>query len=636
MGADIAENSVLQDAPIYSKGRTLFLKNNCLGCHMLQGHQRSKSIGPPLTEIATKTDPAWLQYWVKKPKQYLAGTVMPDFELQDSEINAMTTYLFNLSSKKSGGDSTEPLPGPSTESTRGKKLFKTIGCLGCHSLDGKDDNFGPDLSRLGEKTSTEWLFRWIQEPNRYWPETAMPNLRVSVDNTRDLIAYLVSQKGPDPITPEPIVSSTELIDQGRNLIQTKGCTGCHQIESFELGFNAPHLNGIGSKRVDELVFADTDIAHTLADWLALKVKNPRAFNSEKMPTLMPNGGFNDEETEALLTFLLSLKKFDIPEEFVKVLHDPQDPIVRGKLLVEQNNCTGCHKIGLDVQEVAIDDNFPEGFFWSAANYALEDITVNDKTFYAKGDELSDQQVQELLSMEADLDKSLFFHRWFVDYDTSGYLMDMGLKSIKLRGIGEGHIMSNYKDLNFAPPILHYEGLKVQQNWLGEFLDNPYPVRPLTKATMPTFNFSDKDISELQEFFAAKDGLDKSYFVPKELAGSQVDKAEGVFKLCLQCHYFDQERLTDQEGFGDLKGPNLAEIKRRLHPDYIKQWVKFPELIIPTTQMKNFFYEFDIDNRFEEINGDETGITDISQPEKIEMMSRFLMNPYKNSKLSIQR
>jgi cbb3-type cytochrome oxidase cytochrome c subunit len=78
--------------------------------------------------------------------------------------------------------------------------------------------------------------------------------------------------------------------------------------------------------------------------LTLKVKNPRAFNTEDMPTLMPKFGFNDEETEALLTFLLSIREFDIPSDYVKVLVDPAAPNVHGELIVEENNCRGCHKI----------------------------------------------------------------------------------------------------------------------------------------------------------------------------------------------------------------------------------------------------------------------------------------------------
>ncbi len=293
-------------------------------------------------------------------------------------------------------------------------------------------------------------------------------------------------------------------------------------------------------------------------------------------------------------------------------------------------------MGLVSKTMAIDDAFPEGYFWAAKHYAIDDIHVADELVYPKGSTLTDSQVSSLLAEDPEAGLQLFRQHWFVDYDTVGYLMDIGVKSMEIFGMDEGDIMSNYKDLNFAPPILHYEGEKVQANWLYDFLDTPYPVRPLVKATMPSFSLSDKELKGLVAFFTAKEGLDHPYFPIHELSTDKTDKAEQVFKLCLQCHYFDQSRLHEQKDFGDLKGPNLAEAKRRLRPSYIKQWVKFPDLIVPGTQMKNFFYDFNIDERFMEIEGDETGIEDISQEEKLEMMSKFLMNPYKNSKLSVQR
>ena len=190
----------------------------------------------------------------------------------------------------------------------------------------------------------EWIYAWIKDPKKYWPETVMPNLRVPDEDARLLAAYLASLKKEDAASSTMDVTA-ELVEKGKILIRDKGCTGCHKIGDFALGYNAPEHNGIGVKRVDELVFADTDIPHTLSDWLALKIKNPRAFNTSEMPTLMPKFGFNDEDTEALLTFLLSIREFNIPDNYVKVLLDPASPDVHGELIVERNNCRGCHKIG---------------------------------------------------------------------------------------------------------------------------------------------------------------------------------------------------------------------------------------------------------------------------------------------------
>ena len=344
MTTAVAENTELTDAPVFSKGRTLYLENNCLGCHLLQDNVRSESIGPILSKLATKTNSGWTRNWVKNPKGYLSQTVMPDFELPDEEIMAMTSYLFSLSKPESTNAAARSKMEIADLAVLGAKKLDDLGCLGCHSVDGKDEDFGPDLSRAGEKMTPEWLYAWIKDPKKYWPETAMPNLRVPDEDAGLLTAYLASLTKEEASASE-LDASAELIEKGLVLVRDKGCTGCHKIGEFALGYNAPEHDGIGVKRVDELVFAETDIPHTLSDWLTLKIKNPRAFNTEDMPTLMPKFGFNDEETEALLTFLLSIREFDIPSDYVKVLVDPAASNVHGELIVEENNCRGCHKIG---------------------------------------------------------------------------------------------------------------------------------------------------------------------------------------------------------------------------------------------------------------------------------------------------
>jgi cbb3-type cytochrome oxidase cytochrome c subunit len=344
MTTTVAEKAELADAPVFSKGRSLYLENNCLGCHLLQDNVRSESIGPILTKLATKTNSGWTRNWVKNPKGYLSQTVMPDFELPDDEIMAMTAYLFSLSKPESADAAARSKMEMADLAVLGAKKLDDLGCLGCHSVDGKDEGFGPDLSRVGEKMTPEWLYAWIKDPKKYWPETAMPNLRVPDEDAQLLTAYLVSLKKEEASSSE-LDASAELVEKGLVLVRDKGCTGCHKIGEFALGYNAPAHDGIGVKRVDELVFAETDIPHTLSDWLTLKIKNPRAFNTEDMPTLMPKFGFNDEQTEALLTFLLSIREFNIPGDYIKVLVDPVAPNVHGELIVEQNNCRGCHRIG---------------------------------------------------------------------------------------------------------------------------------------------------------------------------------------------------------------------------------------------------------------------------------------------------
>ncbi len=346
MKKGVAKNAVMEDAPSFSRGRALYLNNNCLGCHLLKGFERDTGIGPVLTKITTKTDPSWTAAWIKKPAAYLPKTEMPDFELPDDKIKAITAYIFSLAKAGNSNPDARSNLDSADAVKRGENKLVELGCLGCHTVDGSDSGFGPELSRIGEKANPDWLYSWINDPKKYWSETAMPYLRVPKEDVQDLVAYLFSLKGDNPAADIGDLTDKELVAKGLKLTKDTGCTGCHQIGDWSLGYNAPPHDGIGQKRVDELVFGNTKIDKKLVDWLLLKVENPRAFNTDEIPTLMPNFGFSKEQAKDLLTFLLSIRdRENIPAEFVKVLHDVNSPAIKGEVLVENNNCRGCHKIG---------------------------------------------------------------------------------------------------------------------------------------------------------------------------------------------------------------------------------------------------------------------------------------------------
>ena len=84
---------------------------------------------------------------------------------------------------------------------RGLSLIRAYGCSACHTVPGSTETprtVGPSLERVkdqmylaGTLTNTPPnLIRWIQDPQRIRPHTAMPNLGVSEEDARDIAAYL--------------------------------------------------------------------------------------------------------------------------------------------------------------------------------------------------------------------------------------------------------------------------------------------------------------------------------------------------------------------------------------------------------------------------------------------------------------
>lgn len=630
----IPEHIAFPQASELSQGKNLYMAKGCRGCHELAGFKRPESIAPELSRVGEKVNSNWLAKWLKRPKDYLPETIMPFFDLPSEEIEALRAFLLDRKGKN-------PVVGTSvgpTNSAKGRTLFDKIGCLGCHKVADQGGTFGPDLSQVAQKVDPQWQVAWIKDPLAYDPQTVMPDFRLPQSQIQDIAEYLLAL-GKKEISAGP-VPNPEKIEEGKKRFAQRGCTGCHTMEGFDLGFKkAPEHTGFGDKRVAELDFGNvTDIPRTRADWVLAKELSPRVFSTQIIRLIMPNFEFSDQEAEALRVFVLSFTQQSLPVEYKKSFWAPDDPYLAGMRTVETFNCIGCHKIGLTQRRLELTEDMADKYFWSASNYVIEDISASGERRYEKGQELTDAEFKALMEEHPDTENLLYRNRWFLNFDTVEYLkLEMGFESVTASGMDEGQILSNYKDLNFGPPILNYEGIKVQPNWLFDFLKAPYPIRPLTKATMPSFNLTESEIVDLVGFFQARDDIGHNpFFGTPELQRGETGTAEKIFKVCLQCHYFDQERTLSKDRFGDLKGPNLAEAKRRLRPDYIKRWIKYPELVIPGTQMKNFFYYFDIYARFEKLEIDETGFPEIPPEKKTGMMTKFLMNPFKEATLTGSR
>jgi nitric oxide reductase subunit C len=95
---------------------------------------------------------------------------------------------------------------------RGKLTFQARNCMECHTLLGHGAYFAPDLTRawldprwgavvtpmLGAATREEAMAAWLQDPGRYPAgPRRMPNLRLSSQDARALVAFLKWMSGID-------------------------------------------------------------------------------------------------------------------------------------------------------------------------------------------------------------------------------------------------------------------------------------------------------------------------------------------------------------------------------------------------------------------------------------------------------
>ncbi len=106
---------------------------------------------------------------------------------------------------KAPADSAKPAAAPAPADplvAQGEKLFAQKGCIGCHSLVAVNPPkglIGPNLANVGARTwiaagtlqnTDENLTRWIRNPQQWKQGVLMPNLGVTEDEAKALVAFL--------------------------------------------------------------------------------------------------------------------------------------------------------------------------------------------------------------------------------------------------------------------------------------------------------------------------------------------------------------------------------------------------------------------------------------------------------------
>jgi cytochrome c2 len=195
--------------------------------------ERVHAIGPPLTKLGAKlADPNWLVAWLLHPGRLRPHKRMRRLHIQVDEARVLAGYLYT--------DAPSTRTGPvwqGGDAGTGEKLFVSRGCRGCHSIGSTERSRltqAPDLSGIGVKVRPEWLFDWLKSPRSYDRNTAMPQLALSDDDIRHLVAFLMSHReGADLLAAVPRFQPGGPAEQARASIARFDCPKCHLVNGFQ-------------------------------------------------------------------------------------------------------------------------------------------------------------------------------------------------------------------------------------------------------------------------------------------------------------------------------------------------------------------------------------------------------------------
>lgn len=567
----------------------------CYACHKISNWRFTdlRKPGPDLNGIAEKTTPEWTVRWISEPHSFRSTTRMPSFfyqrnmvdphvvpaaertqniKFQDAEVNAIVTYLFAKSTHR-----VWQAPTASGDAARGKQIVETVGCMGCHvntetvkdaksgamRVAKRDDfplerNYGFNLTGVGTKTHPGWVFNWVKNPKAYYADAPMPSLRLSDQEAADVTAYLMTLqkpqylqtpvRRPDPAAVHDLAKgylintlsdrdaeaklrampiNEQLVYLGQRSIEKYGCYSCHNIRGFE------GLKPIGTELTIEgsksLHLFDFGFAHsyTAEDGKVEHIQHSVpswVYNKVRNPRV-----YDDERTK-VYNDKLKMPNLHLTQEEAKLI----TTVVLG---------------------------------------LTKDVVAPSK--------LAEQDAHKRLIEEGR--KRVSQHNC-----RACHVVD---------GRGRDAIASTIADANFLPPNLSPEGARAQSAFLFNFLKDPtvMKIRPWLGVRMPTFHFTDGEANALVTYFAEA-GKGAQFDTTRGASPSPQNVAIGqqVFTMlrCAQCHGMapvnPENPPTPNTADSTSLAPNLTLSRLRLRHEWISDWIRRPNEMIPGTRMPTNF------------------------------------------------
>lgn len=117
----------------FNKGKVLFEKLNCRGCHSLGVSERLAEEPEPLWDLgrmASKMSEVSLKRFLREPGHDFTGIRMPNFKLSEIEASDLARYLISESVPPSSSEADSMVSD--AMALKGKGLVESLGCLNCH------------------------------------------------------------------------------------------------------------------------------------------------------------------------------------------------------------------------------------------------------------------------------------------------------------------------------------------------------------------------------------------------------------------------------------------------------------------------------------------------------------------------
>ena len=522
-----------------------------------------------------------------------------------------------------------------------------LRCTACHRSpearsDGPPTTFeglpvdrAPDLEGIGLRVHEAWLHRWLDAPHAWRKNATMPDL--FGDGPREQVDLYAAVKFLASLRSAPKRTGASAEDRGIaeasaaaipsdvNLAATRrsmaavGCIACHRLPEEEVGAfgHLRPLDDLGDKFVPEALrrriaeprahFADSRMPD-----FHLATEQPRLLDditsyllsrvSPAAPPLpqAPVGGELERRWNELFEDDADRRRFEqLPEH--------ERWIVLGRRVVESRGCVNCHPLpGLTSRSIASP--------WPTRGLRVEGSTSDyagcladrpspkaaDYRWTAKGDAATVRRGLERLVRRKDEP----FHPAPL-FAAADQLRRNGCSNCHDHGRDAGAFSQRILKFaplvgdqvlhDVAPPNLSGIGEKLLAKTLVDVIDGKTRARPWMALRMPTFK--PEHVAGLAHSLAATDGVPIDDRRESTTAGGVSSAASASAEQleigrqlmgrtglnCVSCH-----DIRGVKSIG-VRGPDLANVPRRVRHEWFEQWLLDPQRLAPGTRMPTVFF-----------------------------------------------
>ena len=213
-------------------GELLLGELNCLSCHEpapALARRIPVRAAPDLDRIAERATGRWLTDYLMAPHVQKPGSAMPEVlhslapDDREDAVRNLVGYLAHRGSRSANSGRPEqrdgtpdvPVAGEvlgdfpvhrfQATVERGRRLFRSVGCVACHSPGGDGDGDGDGdppaipsvpLPDLEAKTSAAALAEFLLDPHAVRPAGRMPPLHLAREEAEDIAVYLLRGQAP--------------------------------------------------------------------------------------------------------------------------------------------------------------------------------------------------------------------------------------------------------------------------------------------------------------------------------------------------------------------------------------------------------------------------------------------------------